>query len=55
MGSRRARTPLTHQHRKLENKNRSGRDADGKKRLRDPGGESFVVHVHSPLIQLLEQ
>jgi hypothetical protein len=41
---------LAHQNRKLENKNRSGRDSDGKQRLRDPGGKDFVVHVHSPLI-----
>jgi hypothetical protein len=41
---------LARQHRKLENKNRSSRDAHGKQRLGDPDGESFVVHVHSPLI-----
>jgi len=41
---------LSHHHRKLENENRSGRDADGKQRLRDPGGKDFVVHVHSPVI-----
>jgi hypothetical protein len=30
------------QHRKLENKDRSSRDADGKQRLRDPDGKDFV-------------
>jgi hypothetical protein len=46
---------LPRQHRKLENKNRSDRGGDGKKRLREPDGEDFVCHVHSPLIELIEQ
>jgi hypothetical protein len=41
------------QHRKLENKDRSGRGPDGKQRLRDPDGQDFVCHVHSPLIELI--
>jgi hypothetical protein len=43
------------QHRKLENKDRSGRGPDSKQRLRDPGGQDFVCHVHSPLMELIEQ
>jgi hypothetical protein len=46
---------LPDQHRKLDNKNRSHRDSDGKQRLRDPGGEYFVCHVTSPWIELIEQ
>ena len=46
---------LPGQHRKLDNKNRSHRDSDGKQRLRDPGGEYFVCHVHSPLIKSIER
>jgi hypothetical protein len=40
----RAIIDLPRQHRELENKNRSGRDADGKQSLRDPDGKSFVCH-----------
>jgi hypothetical protein len=40
---------LPDQHRKLENKNRSGCGADRKNRLRDPDGKSFVCHVPTPL------
>jgi hypothetical protein len=40
---------LPDQHRELENQNRCGRGGDRKNRLRDPGSEYVVVHVHSPL------
>jgi hypothetical protein len=46
---------LPRDHRYLENKNRSGRNADGKQRLRDADGQGLVSHVHSPLTELLEQ
>jgi hypothetical protein len=36
---------LPYQHRKLENKNRSGGDADRKKAFRDPLDYWDVVHV----------
>jgi len=46
---------LTNHHRNLEHKDRSGCHADGKQRLRDPGGKCFVGHVPSPLTELIEQ
>jgi hypothetical protein len=46
---------LPNQHRKLENENRSGCDADGQQRLREPDGEDFVCHVPSPWIESIEQ
>jgi hypothetical protein len=49
-----AQGELNRQQRKLENKNISDRGGDGKKRLREPDGEDFVCHVHSPLIESIE-
>jgi hypothetical protein len=46
---------LGRQQRKLDNKNRGNRGGDGKKRLREPDGEDFVGHVHSPLTELIEE
>jgi hypothetical protein len=45
----------TPQQRKLENKNRGGRDTHRKQCLLNAGGKDFVVHVHSPLTKLPEQ
>jgi hypothetical protein len=46
---------LNRQQRKLDNKNGSDRGGDGKKRLRKADGEDFVCHVHSPLVESIEQ
>lgn len=39
---------LPRHQRKLKDKNRSGRGADRKERLREPYREKFVCHVPSP-------
>jgi hypothetical protein len=39
----------------LDNKDRSDRGDDGKKRLRKAGGKDFVCHERSPLIESIER